>query len=52
MSTKPAAEIQLTIDGRPISVPSGTTIFDTLRPALASSNPETVNWNASPARLE
>src|ERR1035437_2934365 len=31
MSSKPAAEIQLTIDGIPVSVPAGTTIFDAAR---------------------
>src|SRR5437899_13103522 len=31
MSSPSAAEIQLTIDGRPISVPAGTTIFDAAR---------------------
>jgi NADH dehydrogenase/NADH:ubiquinone oxidoreductase subunit G len=31
MSSKPAAEIQLTIDGQAISVPAGTTIFDAAR---------------------
>src|ERR1700689_3062027 len=31
MSTKPAAEIQLTIDGVSISAPAGTTIFDAAR---------------------
>src|ERR1700729_734906 len=31
MSTKPAAEIQLTIDGVPVSAPPGTTIFDAAR---------------------
>jgi NADH dehydrogenase/NADH:ubiquinone oxidoreductase subunit G len=31
MSTGPVAEIQLTIDGQPISVPAGTTIFDAAR---------------------
>ncbi|MBZ5720201.1 MAG: cyclic nucleotide-binding domain-containing protein [Acidobacteriia bacterium] len=31
MSSKPAPEIQLTIDGRPVSVPAGTTIFDAAR---------------------
>src|SRR5450631_999686 len=31
MSTKPAAEIQLTIDGIAVSVPAGTTIFDAAR---------------------
>ena len=31
MSSRPAAEIQLTIDGRPISVPVGITIFDAAR---------------------
>ena len=31
MSSKPAAEVQLTIDGVPVSVPAGTTIFDASR---------------------
>ncbi len=31
MSSKPAADIQLTIDGTTISVPAGTTIFDAAR---------------------
>src|SRR5258708_20098247 len=31
MSSKAAAEIQLTIDGVPVSVPAGTTIFDAAR---------------------
>ena len=31
MSATPAAEVQLTIDGRPVSVPPGTTIFDAAR---------------------
>ena len=31
MSSRPAPEIQLTIDGRQISVPAGTTIFDAAR---------------------
>lgn len=31
MSSRPAAEIQLTIDGKQVSVPAGTTIFDAAR---------------------
>ena len=31
MSSRPAPEIQLTIDGKPVSVPAGTTIFDAAR---------------------
>ncbi len=31
MSSRPAPEIQLTIDGRQVSVPAGTTIFDAAR---------------------
>src|SRR6202158_1847787 len=31
MSSKAAAEIQLTIDGVPVSAPAGTTIFDAAR---------------------
>jgi formate dehydrogenase major subunit len=31
MSSRPAAEVQLTIDGGPVSVPAGTTIFDAAR---------------------
>jgi formate dehydrogenase major subunit len=31
MSSTSAVEIQLTIDGRPISVPAGMTIFDAAR---------------------
>ena len=31
MSSRPTPEIQLTIDGKPVSVPAGTTIFDAAR---------------------
>src|SRR5713226_9641543 len=31
MSSRPAPEIQLTIDGRQVSVPAGTTVFDAAR---------------------
>ena len=31
MSSRPAAEVQLTIDGLAVSVPAGTTIFDAAR---------------------
>ena len=31
MSSRPAPEIQLTIDGKQVSVPAGTTIFDAAR---------------------